>query len=320
MSKNSQESLYLFKPVQFLGPPKIFPPPAQDKIPASVQFIIPGFKLNNRDKKHITRLAHQCGTDLWGIDTSHAVNNRTKEPATLVTFAFYVATINSENEKHQAIVSTSRLLIERFLGLLSFIAGVKLSAVNIQPTSIDEKGHYTQILHVGRRSHTPSIPMKFPAGIENIAIPDNVFSALFWLRRGLAERDPVENFSALMVCLQIMARHLVVHQSTVRHCPTCGTELESQVPSITSLIRELVVSRLGTSPELFDRLWRARNAIVAHGNLPVTPEVIIELTELKFDAATLAFQSIKLSLGIPLDSLPSPNQAFFVTDAFMYVD
>ena len=85
-------------------------------------------------------------------------------------------------------------------------------------------------------------------------------------------------------------------------------------------MRELLVSRLGTSTELFDRLWKTRNAIVAHGNRPLTPEVFLELAELKFNAANLAFQSIKLGLGIPLDSPPSPSQAFFVTDAFMYVD
>lgn len=57
-----------------------------------------------------------------------------------------------------------------------------------------------------------------------------------------------------------------------------------------------------------------------HGNLPVTPKVLLELTELKYEAAILAYQSIKLSFGMPLDSPPSPQQLFFMTDAFMYVD
>lgn len=318
MSGNSLDSQYLFKPAQFFGRPRIFPPPAQGKIPASVQFIIPGFKLGDRDKKRVIQLAHKCGEDIWGIHINRAENKRTKEPATFVTFAFYVNSTSDEDK--QVIQSVSRLLVERFLGLLSFFVGKKLSAVNIQPTTIGNEGQYLAILPMVARSSTPPVKVELTADIEGLTPSDNVFSALFWLRRGLAERDPVENFSALMVCLQIMARHIVIQQPVERHCPSCGAKLETQEPSITSLMRELIVSRLGAPLELFNRLWGARNAIVAHGNIPVTSEVFLELTELKFDAAKLAFQSIKLALGIPLDSPPSPNQAFFVTDAFMYVD
>jgi len=321
MSENSQDSLYLFKSVQNLGHPSVFPPQTQGKIPASVQFIIPGFKLGKRDKKHVTQLAYKCGIDLWGIDMHPTENTRTKEPATLVTFAFYVAPTSREDENKQTIQSVSHLLVERFLGLLSFFAGMKLSAINMQYTTIGkEEGHYSKILPVFARTSTPRITVEFPADLEGIAPTDDVFSALYWLRRGLSERDPVENFWALMVCLEIMARHIVKHQPVARRCPSCGAELETQEPSITSLMRELVVSRLGATAELFNRLWKARCAIVAHGNRPVTAEVFLELTELKFDAVTLAFQSIKLGLGMPLDSSPSPDHAFFVTDAFMYVD
>ena len=91
-------------------------------------------------------------------------------------------------------------------------------------------------------------------------------------------------------------------------------------PSITSLVRELIVSRLGASKKLFDKLWEMRNAVIAHGNLPVTPEIFLNLTELKMEAAKLAFQGIKLIIGIPFDSPQSPGQHFFKTDAFMYVD
>ncbi len=320
MSGKSQDSLYLFKPVQNLGQPDVFPPAAQGKIPASVQFIIPGFKLGNRDKKHITQLAHKCGIDLWGVDTHPTENTRTKEPATLVTFAFYVAPTNSEEENRQLIQSMSRLLVERFLGLLSFFVGMKFSAINMQYTTTGTEGQYSKVLPSSARSSTPTVTIKFPDDLESTVLPGDIFSALFWLRRGLAERDPIENFSALMICLQIMARHIVMQQPIARHCPSCGAELEVQEPSITSLMRELVVSRLRATSKLFDRLWKARNAIVAHGNRPVTAEVFLELIELKFDAATLAFQSIKLGLGMPLDSPPLPNQAFFVTDAFMHVD
>ncbi len=64
----------------------------------------------------------------------------------------------------------------------------------------------------------------------------------------------------------------------------------------------------------------ALSSMVFPPRAPVTPEVLLMLTELKFDAVTLAFQSIKLSLGMPLVVPRLPNQAFLITDAFMYVD
>lgn len=319
MGSNSQDVSYLFKPVQFLGKPKIFPPPAEGKLPISVQFIIPELKLGNHNKKFVTQLARTASADLWAVHTQRVQNKRTKKDATLVTFAFYIPSLTIEEEYPQSIVFTSVLLVLRFLGLLSFFVGSKLSAVHLQSTIL-ENDHYSRLLPMAGRGDMPPTKVELPTDLEGIMPPDNVFSALFWLRRGLAERDPIETFSALMVCLQIMARHIVVGQPVVRHCPSCGAQLEVTETSITSLTRELIVSRLGASGELFERLWRARNAIVAHGNLPVTPQVLLDLTELKFDAAILAFQSIKLGLGMPLDLPPSPSQAFFVTDAFMYVD
>jgi hypothetical protein len=49
-------------------------------------------------------------------------------------------------------------------------------------------------------------------------------------------------------------------------------------------------------------------------------EGFIDLTELKFSAAELAFKGISLALGLDLDEAITPNQAFFITDALMYLD
>ena len=320
VAEDSKDSRYLFQPAQDLRHPSIFPPAAQGKIPASVQFVIPGLKLGKSGKKAVTQLVHKCGVEVYGINADLAQNDRTKEPATLVTIAFYIPPAASEDENRKAVALTSRLLVERFLGLFSFFIGSKLSAAHTQATTISKEGHYQKRFSVIERSSTPPVRVEFPPDLERIAPSENIWSALVWLRRGLAEGNPIDTFSALMVSLQIMARYLVKQQPVERHCPSCGAKLETQGPSISSQMNELIVLKLGATPELYERLWKARNAVVAHGNRPLTPEAFIELTELKFDAAILAFQSIKLGLGIPKDSPPSPNQAFFVTDAFMYVD
>ncbi len=311
MGENTQNELYLFKHVQNLGQPSVFPPSIQGKIQAAVQFIIPELKLGKHDKNFIAELASKCGIDVYAVDTTPIENKRTKQPATLVTLAFYVTAANSE-DNNRLIMLTSRLLVERFLGLLSFFVGAKLSFVHLQVITVTEERHYKKILPSASRSSMPILKVELPPKLDTDAVPDDIFSALFWLRRGLAERDPIDTFSALMVCLEIMARHIV--REKPERCPTCGSQ------SITAIMREFIVSQLGANPTLFKRLWKARNAAIAHGGKPITAEVLLELTELKFDTAVLAFQSIKLGFGMPPDSPPLPNQGFFVTDAFMYLD
>ncbi len=321
MNEQSQDA-FLFKPAQFLGSPSVFPPDIQGKVSVAVQFIIPELSLRENDRQPFDNLSRKCGFDVWAFDTRIITNKVTKKKATLITIAFYLSSPPTGEEHPTEILISykSRLLIERFLGLLAFFMGTRFSVVHPQ-TTIRRNSQYVQILSMARRSDTPySIALALPPKLDNINLSDSIFSALFWLRRGLAERDPIETFSAFMVCLQIIARNIVLLKPSTRHCPSCGAELSDQEPSITSVVRELIVSRLGTPPELFDKLWKARNAVTSHGNLPVTPELLIELTELKFEAAKLAFQGIKMMLDISLDSPQSPSKAFFMTDALMYAD
>lgn len=320
MSEDIQMKAY-FNLAQFLGSPTIMPPVLKGKQSVSVQFIIPSLKLGNRDKDKVIKIGYVCGIELYGIKLYETSNERTKEPATLVEMAFYINPSKTKEETTTILTSTSRLLVERFLGLLSFMMGLKLSAVYIQPnTSLDGKT-ISKIIPPSSKSTRSPTKVIMPEIIDKITnIPEDIFSALYWLRRGLAERDPVENFSALMVCLQIMAKHLISKKYIPQTCPHCGELLETKESSISSLTRELITSILDAPKDSFKRLWEARNAIVAHGNKPVTAEVFLELADLKMEAMNLAFKSIKLGLGIPLDSPPSPNPNYYITDAFMHVD
>jgi hypothetical protein len=315
---DSDAKEFLFKPAQFLGTPRVFPPLISGKITASVQFIIPSLSIGKKDKNSVFKLARACNIDVWGADSQLVTNQRTGDKSTRFTFTYYV---NNENKQknNEVIMSTGRLLAERFLGLLSFFFGIKLSAVNLNFTTLGEKSAYTAILPAMARTSQPPIKIEFPENIDFIP-PEEVFSALFWLRRGLAERDPIENYSALMVCLQIIANHLIPEKNITKSCPSCGVELSTQPLSITQKVSELLTTKLSAPKDLSDRLWKVRNAIVAHGNKPVNAEVFLELTELKFEAVTLAYKGVKLALGIPFDSPPNPDPSYFITDALMYVD
>ncbi len=320
MSKNSKEGGYRFTFAKPHGPPTISPPLAQGKIAGSVMFTIPGLTLSGGDNKEILQLARNCGYEIWGVDTKSIQNKITKALGTLFTFAFYVP-FKSGADENELFQVASRLLVERFLGLFSFFAAMKFSFVNILTDTVGQDGKHQMILTpTARRPLQHAVKVQYPSNLENIVPPEDIHSALFWLRRGLAERDLLDTYSALMLCLQIMARHIVTQESVTRRCPSCGVDLETQQPSITSMMRELIVTRLGESSELFERLWKTRNVISAHGNEPVTPETLLELFALRVDATMLAFKSIKLGLGMPLDSPPVPNKDFFLSDAFMYTD
>lgn len=315
--ENETSNRFLFKPVQFFGNPPLFPPMSDGKIPAAAQFVIPGLRIG-QDKDNFIKLGRSCGDEVWDVSLAAGRNDRTGEEATLVTFAFYIPHTEGEHKIKQSTEATGRLLVERYLGLLSFFGGIKCSFTALQFTIGNTEGQFRHILPMTRRTSIPKVHFAPPKAPEK-QISDNLFSALFWLRRGLAERDPIETFSSLMVCIQILARELVSVEPTLLKCESCGSST-LQEPSITSLVRELIVTTLKAEPSLFSRLWKARNSIVAHGNKSVTAKVLLELTELKFDAADLAFRGINLALGIPVELGPTPNQSFFVTDAFMYVD
>jgi len=311
---------FIFQPAQWLGPPSPFPPPAEGRLPAAVRFVIPGLHIG-AGKDRFVALARKCSTQIWDVGLDEATNQRTGDPATLVTLAFYLTAVASDAENVQALQTTSRILAERYLGLLSFCAGMKLSAAHQQATVLGREGHYHTILGPVRRTSTPRTRITLPGQLLSGQMPSEaVFSALFWLRRGLAERDPLETFSSLMVCLQVLAREIVQLEPVAARCANCGAELADSGPSVSSLVRELVVSKLGAPDDLFEKLWKARNAVTAHGNRAVTAEVFLELTMLKFDAAVLAFKGVKLALRMPIDDRPMPQQAFFVTDAFMHLD
>jgi hypothetical protein len=103
-------------------------------------------------------------------------------------------------------------------------------------------------------------------------------------------------------------------------CPICNNQYKVQETTISSQMRELIVDKLSCNPDLFEKMWKARNSIVAHGNQPVNAGVLINLTQLKLEAISLVYKSIKLKMGIPLEEKPNPHRTLFITDALMYAD
>ncbi len=91
---------------------------------------------------------------------------------------------------------------------------------------------------------------------------------MLWLRRGLAEHDPIVTFSSLMVSLEIMSRLKSSIGATLLHCEKCGQICGHSEYHITASMRDFLVNSLGCTTQKFNELWNARNAVVAHGEKP----------------------------------------------------
>jgi len=307
--EDSTEELYLFRPARLLGEPSVIAPPESGKISVSLQFIIPNVHISDAEKGKYRLLMKNCLSVVWDSDVSN-LKNEAGAQATLVTVAFYVDNQNGDNELHQAIENKSRILIERFLGVVSYCCGVKLSGRNIVNTIIDGS-NFKAILHMTDRTQCPQIKFSIPQElIENKVPSDEIFTALFWLRRGLAESDPIDTYNAFMVCLQILARDWFKKKYT-----------QNKIPSISSQFEDYIITELKGDEDQVIKAWKKRNAIAAHGNkLNISADDLLGLTELKFEAANWAYKGINLALGLDLEKAPKPSQNFFVTDALMNLD
>ncbi len=300
--KNGRE--FLFRPRQFLGKPAVVAPQKTGFASAAVQFIIPGLSVGKENREAILYMLKHLGLEIHGADLQRVENKTNKRVALLVAVSFYVQSSSKQETVDAFIDDYAITIVERFLGMLTFYSGIRHTAVHTQVTIAKTDGSFSNRLEPAGRSGEQKITLSLPKEPFADKIPtDTIFIALFWLRRGLAERDPLDTYAAFMVCLQAIAREVV------------GTK-----PSLTSMVRELVVDTLGASPELFEKIWKVRNTVVAHGNRPVDAGTFLLLTELKMDAAKLCYKGIKLAMNLPLDGPPHIDQSFFVTSHLMYVE
>lgn len=312
---------FLFEPRRPLGLPPVMPPARPGYVQAAVQFAIPGLSVVSESQQAaVCALFERLGREVWSSPLRTIPSDDAKQVATLIAIAFHVQEAATDEALAARIDDVAITLVERFLGMLSFLAGTRLAAINTQTLHLQKPRRVSVDLHpIGRAGETRT-PLRLPGNPFGGRTPsDNVFTSLFWLRRALADRDPLDTFAAAMVSIQAVARELVSPKPVTRCCPKCGHSTNED-PGVSAMVRELLVDKLGAAPELFATLWKARNAVVAHGNQSVDAGTFLHLTELKFDAVDLCYKAVKLAMGLPLEGPPSPAPSFFVTDALMYME
>ena len=271
----------------------------------SLQFIIPDLQIARIELDSYKKLIKKCLDEVWGSDILN-VNN-----ATLVTVAFYIEFMQEGIELHNAIENKSRIIIERFLGVVSYCAGIKIRAINIVTTR-KEGSNLVTTLNAIDKAQFPTVDFPLPQELyEDEILTDEILTALFWLRRGLAENDPIDTFNALMVCLQVLARNWwELHK----------TEGET-LPTPTILFRDYLIGEISADPGQIKDAWKKRNGIAAHGNkLNIDANDFVGLIELKLKAIGWAYKGINLALGLDLKNAPRPSQNLLMTPALMNLD
>ncbi len=317
MSQEGSFRTSLSKPRPFLGPPRVLAPRKAGHVSATVQFIVPGLAVSSAERERLGRFFDHVGMSVHAAAIERVANEATGQTGILVSATFYVPERGAD-DADAAIDTASALLVERFLGMLSFLAGVRCVAINAQTTRTGEGSTFSTTLEPSSRSG-PAAPRLQWASEPFAAVtpPPHVFNALLWLRRGLAARDPLVTYGALMNGLQAAAREVMGSAPAGGRCSHCGSVAAEG--SEAERMRAFVVERLGAPAELFERIWRARDAALANGQESVTAEALRRLTELKFDAATLCYKAIKLALGLPVDGPPALDRSQFITSTLMDV-
>jgi hypothetical protein len=303
---------HLFNPVKLLEPPCVTAPLKLGKISIALQFVVPGLRISEKEKENYKNLIKNSLEEVWDSEVKPYSTKEIGLPlsGTLITVAFYIKYLDDDIKRHQVIQNRSRILIERFLGVVSYCAGAKVSAKNIITTITWGSSNAATLRPSNKIEH----PRKFsmPREIYDKKISDEIYTAMFWLRRGLADSDPIDNFNAFTICLQILARDWWNKKNSQSRAP---------MPTPTKLLRDYVITELSGNPDTYEKVWKKRNAITAHGNkLNIDADDFTDLTELKFEAAIWAYQGVNLALGLGLGEAQRPRPNFFVTDALMNLD
>lgn len=317
MSEEGSLRIGVGRPRPFLGPPRVLAPRKDGHVSATVQFIVPGLSLDARQREKAVALFDRIGLTIHQAAIERVANEATGQTGILVSATFYV-TDGRADAADKDIDTASALLVERFLGMLSFLAGMRCVAVNAQTTRTGDNGYSTTLDPLSRSSNSrPSL--QWPAEPFGAGTPSpHVFNALLWLRRGLAGRDPLATYAALMNSLQAAGQEVVGARPEPGRCSRCGGP-QAQEASEVDWMRDLIVDHIGAPLALFESVWAARKAALGQDGQAVTAEVLRRLTELKLEAATLCYKAIKLALGMPLDAPPHLDPDLFVTSTLMDV-
>src|SRR5688572_4277065 len=129
MSEEGSLRTSLSKPRPFLGPPRVLAPRKADHVSATVQFIVPGLAVSGAERERLVRFFDHVGMSVHAAAIERVANEATGQTGILVSATFYVPERGAD-DADAAIDTASALLVERFLGMLSFLAGVRCVAIN----------------------------------------------------------------------------------------------------------------------------------------------------------------------------------------------
>jgi hypothetical protein len=151
MDEMAKGQTFTFKPTPFLGTPRVIAPPKNGHRSAAVLFVIPGLHIGARERPAFLGIAKACGLDVFDAALELGNSQTEDQDYTLVSIAFYVPEGPSEEETSRNVNNVGRLLLERFMGSLSFLARMRFSAVAAQTAVARGDGKFATQLEAQSR-------------------------------------------------------------------------------------------------------------------------------------------------------------------------
>jgi hypothetical protein len=146
---------------------------------------------------------------------------------------------------------------------------------------------------------------KISPKLLNSKTEETVEASLRWYSKGLNATSIVDKFAFYWISLEILSLPVQPKQRVFFKCQKCNHEIQEcpachassqHFPDTKERLRELVVSRLSQTVEVFENLWSAR--MMFHGKNKLTEDEVKGLLDNTIKLKQITLEALKLRFGL----------------------
>lgn len=216
--------------------------------------------------------------------------------------------------------------IESILDILSFTLQIPIKRVHFEALDLTPplvlKGERESLIgneppSIQKNTASRQIGDKWSIGINPRLIAskldERVEAALRWYSKGLTSEATVDKFAFFWIALESVSMPIKPRQQVFFRCQKCDHEIQKcpkcfystkHFPETKERLKELVVSKLKKSLNLFEDLWKARN-MMFHGRTKLTSDEVKALLDTIYELRVLTMEALKLQMGLSKNEPPS---------------
>jgi hypothetical protein len=235
------------------------------------------------------------------IDPIFDENNR--QTGTFNLDIIFLFPFPQEKTSPDEIVNFGKLLINYYLGLLTFLSG-QLVAVIKQPTfffEIPDSKKQRVLIPSDLVFITPPILLK-NTSVFCLKIEKRIWEIMYLIQQGLRINEVIASYLLLFSALELLANQFDFDDEIIDRCEKCGYEKRIRSGS-KKKIAALLIDTLGFTDQLFQDMWDTRNKI-SHGGFGFSEEDRRKLYSLRGQLFVACQKGIKAKLNLEEKDLP----------------